>query len=91
MSTDLIIHAGETTLKAHDLAKAIKDEWNAMSKEEQIAVTEDALEEIKEIKEMKKLSVHNQAIAAFHDFRGTMDRIQSEVRTGCLSNQKMIL
>ncbi|KAF7794227.1 hypothetical protein EIP86_005359 [Pleurotus ostreatoroseus] len=65
--------------KAHELSAEYRAEWQAMSKEEQIAITEDALQELKEIREMKKFSVQNVSIAAFHDSQATKHRIEEEI------------
>ncbi|PSR94370.1 hypothetical protein PHLCEN_2v4455 [Hermanssonia centrifuga] len=62
--------------KAHELAKELKINWKAMTLEEQRAETEEAVEELKQQREMKKLSVQNVAINAFHDVRANLQVVE---------------
>ena len=61
-----------------------------MSKDEQIAITEDAVQELREIREMKKYSVQNVPIAAFHDAQATKQRIENEVRTLLIHDAELV-
>ncbi|KAI0343132.1 hypothetical protein BDW22DRAFT_1304847, partial [Trametopsis cervina] len=61
------------------LVKALRVEWNEMSKAEQMEVTAGALEKLEEVREMKNTATHNVAINAYHDVRGTMASINTQL------------
>lgn len=67
--------------KASALATELKEEWNAMSKEERDEATKDAKMNLVELRDMKKHATHNVSINAFHDARATLASIESQVRT----------
>ena len=50
-----------------------------MSYDEQKKVTKDLVKEIEELREMKKLSVHNVPIEAFHDTTNSLGSIEKQV------------
>ena len=51
-----------------------------MSKEEKVAITKDAVEKLREKKEMRKYAKHNIPIAALHDVNAMHARIAELVR-----------
>ena len=53
--------------KVDEWSQELKDKWNAMSQKEKVAATKDAVEKLKERREMKKYAKHNVPIAALHD------------------------
>ena len=75
--------AGQHCQKAFELMPQISAKWNAMSNEEQIAATNDTLEDLKNQKEMRSLSLQNVPINAFHDTRANLAAVKSEVRYSC--------
>ncbi|KAI0683924.1 hypothetical protein BC835DRAFT_1209928, partial [Cytidiella melzeri] len=60
-------------------APQICDIWKAMSKEEQVAATDEELVRIAELKEMKKTTAHSVALNAFHDARASLASVQSQL------------
>ncbi|KAG6895203.1 hypothetical protein C0992_002603 [Termitomyces sp. T32_za158] len=54
-------------LKAHELAAALKEKWNAMSEEEKIAVMDPLIAKLKERKADTKFGTHNVPLEAFGD------------------------
>ncbi|KAH9847416.1 hypothetical protein C2E23DRAFT_711398, partial [Lenzites betulinus] len=72
--------AGAPRYSSTQLMPEIRDSWNAMSQEEKVKETEGSLKELDENKEMKKLSVQNVPISAFHDTRANLERIFEEIR-----------
>ena len=67
--------------KVDDWAKELKPVWKAMSQEEKIAITKDAVEKLKEKKEMKKYAKHNVPVAALHDVNAMHARVAELVGT----------
>jgi hypothetical protein len=57
----------------------ISEKWQSMSKEEKIAATDSSLQDLKDQKEMRALSLQNVPINAFHDVRSNLTAIKSEV------------
>ena len=51
-----------------------------MSQEEKVAITKDAVEKLREKKDMKKYAKHNLPIAALHDVNAMHARIAELVR-----------
>ncbi len=70
--------------KVHELARECKAEWQGMTPEERVTATEDAIEELKQQREMKKLSVQNVSINAFHDVRANLKVIEDQVSRNTL-------
>ncbi|KAI0684135.1 hypothetical protein BC835DRAFT_1249643, partial [Cytidiella melzeri] len=62
-------------------APQIRDLWKAMSKEEQVAATEEELVRIAGVKEMKKTASHSVALNAFHDARASLASVQSQMES----------
>ena len=50
-----------------------------MSEAERVALTEDAVKELQELREMKKYAIHNVPIAAFHDNHAAIAHLEDEV------------
>jgi hypothetical protein len=67
-------------LKISALTAEISAKWNAMSADERVEATEDALQELKDQKEMRSFALQNVPIHAFHDVRATFDSMKKEVR-----------
>jgi hypothetical protein len=65
--------------KVNQSAAEIRDKWKAMTKDEQIAATEDELERIAGTKEMKQKAAHSVALNAFHDVRANLTSVQNQV------------
>ncbi|KAG6870423.1 hypothetical protein C0992_000119, partial [Termitomyces sp. T32_za158] len=57
----------ETTRRVHELAAALKEQWNGMSPEEKIALTDPLLEELKEIRANTTYGRRNVLIESFND------------------------
>ncbi|KAH9847641.1 hypothetical protein C2E23DRAFT_711718, partial [Lenzites betulinus] len=62
-----------------DVIQQLSTQWNAISKEEQIAATDNVLEELKERNENLKKGTHTVAIQAFHDARATVESLEKEL------------
>jgi len=69
----------------------ISAQWNAMSAEEQNEATNDALQELKDHKEMRALALQNVPINAFHDARGNIQAVKTEVRQACLWFEQFLI
>ncbi|KAI0690867.1 hypothetical protein BC835DRAFT_1307736 [Cytidiella melzeri] len=67
--------------KVHDFAPQICNLWKAMSKQEQVAATEEELVQIAGVKEMKKTASHSVALNAFHDARALLASVQSQMES----------
>ncbi|KAI0346615.1 hypothetical protein BDW22DRAFT_1318831, partial [Trametopsis cervina] len=65
--------------KVHEVASEIRDQWKAMTKDEQAEATEEALVQIADTKEMKKTSTHSVPLNAFHDARATLASVQNQL------------
>jgi hypothetical protein len=50
-----------------------------MTPEEKIDATQDAVQELQEMRAMKKLSKRNAGISSFHDTRMTLENLDKEV------------
>lgn len=61
------------------MSKQLREEWNAMTTEERIAATEDAVADLQDAREMKKYAAHNVPISAANDSRATLADVQSQV------------
>ena len=61
----------------------ISAQWNAMSGKEQNEATNDALQELKDHKEMRALTLQNVPINAFYDACGNIQAVKTEVRQAC--------
>ena len=71
--------SSSASLKAHELSRMWRNEWNSMTAEEQTALTEDAVKELEEQRESRNLSAQNTAISAFNDASAVLSRIEEEV------------
>ena len=83
----MLIHRRSTELspdeprpKLTSLAQEFKGEWAAMSEEDRIAATNDAMGEVEEGRQRRKYEARNSAIGSFHDSRATVDKVIHEVR-----------
>ncbi|KAI0686722.1 hypothetical protein BC835DRAFT_1420230 [Cytidiella melzeri] len=65
--------------KVTEFAKEVREAWKLMSKDEQVAATDDELVRIAEVKEMKKTSAHSVPLNAFHDTRATLASTTSQL------------
>ena len=54
------------------LARDLRATWNAMSQEERVETTKDAVERIQEQCDAKSLALHNVPLSCFHDARATL-------------------
>ena len=66
--------------KLTSLAREFKGEWAAMSEEDRIVATNDAMGEVEEGRQKRKYEARNTAIGSFHDSRATVDKVIHEVR-----------
>ena len=67
------------SLKANELTKRVREKYNAMSVEERIEFTKDAVKELQENREMAKYAEHSVPLAAWRDYQVTMARVQELV------------
>ncbi len=79
MSTLTDLPEGVPKKKVHELAPAIREEWNKMSAEEKTAAVADRHADLKEKHEEKATAPMNSAIAAFHDAFSNLKSIETEV------------
>ncbi|OBZ77052.1 hypothetical protein A0H81_02985 [Grifola frondosa] len=70
---------GEPRKQIDQLTREISAIWQAMTKEEQIAATDDYIVEISDQRETKALAKHNVPLNAFHDVRATLASVQREL------------
>ena len=66
-------------LSAPQLAVLHRPAWDAMTKEEQIEITRDAVKELEERRDMEDTTLHNVPMAAFNDTRSTLQACEKEV------------
>ena len=57
----------------------IRNVWNAMTPEEQMAATAEAMEELEEKRAVKALAERKVAQSSFQDARHTLETIQEDV------------
>lgn len=62
------------------LSKEAKGKWKAMTKDEKVEYTAEAVKELAERQEMKTFAPHNVPIAAFHDVFSVQSSIATQVR-----------
>ncbi|KAI0685856.1 hypothetical protein BC835DRAFT_1420857 [Cytidiella melzeri] len=79
--------------KVCNFAPQICDLWKAMSKEEQVAVTEEELVRIAGVKEMKKTATHSVALNAFHNACALLASVQSQMESlhNCMGLEMLLL
>ena len=83
----------EPPRKVHELAPVLKAEWNNMTEEEKISLTEDTVKELEELRRTKKYAPYvNAPIASMNDACATINRIAEEGsksdNQGCTSADK---
>ncbi|KAF9521576.1 hypothetical protein CPB83DRAFT_750655, partial [Crepidotus variabilis] len=67
--------------KIHEVALQAAKAWQTLTREEQVTITEPLLKDIEELREMKKLSVHNVPMASFNDATTTLLHLEDEIRS----------
>ncbi|KAI0072743.1 hypothetical protein K474DRAFT_1604546 [Panus rudis PR-1116 ss-1] len=65
--------------KADQIAREAREEWSKMTPEEKVLRTKDAVEKLKEVREMKQLSLINVPKNAFADSRSTLASIKNQL------------
>ncbi|GJE90958.1 hypothetical protein PsYK624_071050 [Phanerochaete sordida] len=65
--------------RVHVIAKGIRERWDAMTEEERIAATADAIVELEDIRESKQAAKKESKISSARDIRNTMDGIEAEL------------
>ena len=76
---------GAERLTASKYVTELREIWNAMTKEERIEATKDAVEEVRQMRAARENSVHNVPIAAFHDVRANVRSVEQEVSPRLIS------
>lgn len=71
--------------RVHVIAKGIRERWDAMSEEERVAATADAVVELEDLRESKQAARKESKISSTRDIRNTMDGIEAEVCVSCPS------
>lgn len=66
--------------KVNIIAQSIRQRWDAMTEDERIAATEDAVLELEDIRESKQAAKRESRISTTRDVRTTLDAIETEVR-----------
>ena len=70
----------EPPRKVHELAPVLKAEWNNMTEEEKISLTEDTVKELEELRHTKKYMPYvNTLIASMNDACATINHIAKKV------------
>ena len=67
------------------LISQVKARWDALSKEERLEVTKDAMEELEDARQNKKYAQRQKPAAALGDVRRTASAIDREVREYALN------
>lgn len=75
---------GERRSMITALVKDLRVTWNAMTREQQIEVTKDAVKELEDQREVRSLAVRNVAKSCYHDTRATLASIEERVWTPSL-------
>lgn len=65
--------------RVHVIAKGIRERWDAMTEEERIAATADAIVELEDLRESKQAAKKESKISSTRDIRNTMDGIEAEL------------
>ncbi|KAG6835633.1 hypothetical protein H0H93_016344 [Arthromyces matolae] len=63
-------------LKVHDISASAKTEWNALSTEEKIAITDPLVAELDEHKANKKFGTHNVPLQSFGDVNQSLQAVE---------------
>ena len=66
--------------RAGNYSAFLKEKWAGMTEEEKSEYTKDTVETLKERRENLKYAPHNVSINCFHDTRGTLEKVEREVR-----------
>lgn len=75
----LAIPPGERKLKVSDIAPELKKKWEKWDDDKRVEESAEAVQELVEYREMKKLSTQNVPLAAFHDTCSNLRTIEREV------------
>ena len=70
---------GGNALGVDELTKLVRDRYNAMTIEERVEYTKEAVKELQENREMVKYAQHNVPLAAWRDSQSTLSRIEDLV------------
>ncbi len=68
-------------MKAPQLSQELRVEWNAMTHEEKVEATKDAIVELQSQREEQSTAGHNAALTAFNDNRANLNLIEQQVRS----------
>lgn len=75
----LALPEGEARKKAAVFTPSLAKIWNEMTAEQKLAATDDGVEELQELREMKELSKQNIPLHAFNDARATLESVANTV------------
>src|SRR5208282_4514708 len=70
---------GETRKKVVELTPTLALTWQGMTAEERLAATDDGVEELRDLREVKLLAKQNVPLHAFNDARATLESIADTV------------
>ena len=70
---------GGNSLGVEELTKIVRPKYNAMTVEERVEFTKDAVKELEENREMVKYAQHNVPLAAWRDCKSTLARVEDLV------------
>ena len=73
------IPAGQPRRKASELTAQLQAEWNLLSKDEQKAITADAIVELENMRDMKATTEHNVPNRCHADVRANIASITKQV------------
>ena len=75
----LALPEGETRKKAVDLTPTLAVTWRGMTTEEKMAATDDSVQELRDLREVRQLAKQNVPLHAFNDARATLESVADTV------------